>query len=1015
MQYYDDPVPGAGRRRPRADFRSDANRLSLNGDWAFELSPTAAGTGPQLPDPDLDDSSWGRIDVPSHWVLRGHDVPRYTNTAFPFPIDPPYAPAENPTGDYRRTFDLPAGWRTTGSVLRFQGVDSCAQVWLNGTELGHSKGSRLPFELDVGDVLRQSGNVLCVRVHRWSSGSYLEDQDMWWLPGIFRDVELLERPEGALDDLFVHADYDHHTGAGTLRVETTGPGGAALQGRVTIPELDLVDVPTGTEHHIETVQPWSAEVPRLYRGTVQVGQETVDLAVGFRTVSVADGVLRVNGRRIHLRGVNRHEHDPDHGRALSPETMRQDILLMKQHNINAVRTAHYPPHPEFLRLCDELGLWVVDEGDLETHGFIYAGWEGNPVDDPAWEPALLDRTARMVERDKNHPSVIIWSLANESEGGSGFVAIERWIRERDPSRPLHYERDRTYAQSDFYSLMYPSLDDLQAIAQRTEAPPEALADQPELEERRRALPFLLCEYAHAMGNGPGSLADYQEILESSDRMAGAFVWEWIDHGIRRTEPDGSDGFWHGGRFDYRPNGGSYCLDGLVRPDRVPSPGLLELAKVIEPVRIEINDQHVLVRNAYDVLDTAHLDFSWQVSQDGQVLDTGSLDVPVTGPGDQVHLGLPPLPETVAAGGEVWLTVSARLAEATPWAAAGHEVAWGQGRIGQPAEARTTSPAPPSAPAHAEDPPTEQAHVTQAPAHSGPSGTDEVRIGPAVLDAATGTLRDLGGLTVQGFGVHVWRAPTENDRGQGELNNLAKGWRAVGLDQMRHRVTDVRPTPGGLQVSARMAPPTQSFGLDVVYTWTEAMQAGASAARLQVDVTPYGPWQDTPIGHHALTLPRLGVRLELPAELDRVTWFGLGPGESYRDSHTATKVGRYQSRIDDLDFRYVVPQEAGNRHRTRWLELAGGSLPALRVQGAPTIDFSARRWSDEALEEATAAFELHPEDRVYLHLDHAQHGLGSSSCGPATPARYRITPEPTTFAVVFTAAETDHHELEKSDR
>src|SRR5699024_3357962 len=288
--------------------------------------------------------------------------------------------------------------------------------------------------------------------------------------------------------------------------------------------------------------------------------------------------------------------------------------------------------------------------------------------------------------------------------------------------------------------------------------------------------------------GPGSLADYQEILESSERMAGAFVWEWIDHGIRRTEPDGSDGFWHGGRFDYRPNGGSYCLDGLLRPDRVPSPGLLELAKVIEPVRIEITDQHLLVRNAYDVLDTAHLDFSWELSQDGQLLAAGPLEVPVTGPGDQVQLGLPPLPETIAGAGEVWLTVSARLAEATPWAAAGHEVAWGQGRLDQPAEASTTPSAAPSAPAHAAAQPTQPTHTTHAAA--GPAGTDEARIGPAVLDTTTGALRALAGLPVDGFGVHLWRAPTDNDRGQGELNNLAKGWHAVGLDQMQHRVTDV---------------------------------------------------------------------------------------------------------------------------------------------------------------------------------------------------------------------------------
>ncbi|WP_154792548.1 glycoside hydrolase family 2 TIM barrel-domain containing protein [Occultella kanbiaonis] len=998
LAYHDDPVPGAGRRRPRAQFGSDAARLSLNGDWAFTLAPTAAGTGPTFTDPDLDDGGWGRIDVPSHWVLRGHGDPLYTNTAFPFPIAPPHTPTANPTGDYRRTFTLPAGWRRDGSVLRFQGVDSCAAVWLNGVELGHSKGSRLPFEFDIGPALREGSNVLCVRVHRWSSGSYLEDQDMWWLPGIFRDVELLERP-AAVDDVHVHADYDHRSGAGTLRVEATDADGAPVFALIDVPELGVSALPAGTAVRIDGVQPWSAEVPRLYRGTVRADGERIEVAIGFRTISVADGVLRVNGVRVHLRGVNRHEHDPDHGRALSLETMRRDILMMKAHNINAVRTSHYPPHPEFLRLCDELGLWVVDESDIETHGFIYAGWEGNPPDEPAWTPALLDRTARMVERDKNHPSVIIWSLGNESEGGAGFVAIEAWLRDRDPSRPLHYERDRTYAQSDFYSLMYPSLEDLAAIAERTEETPEALAENAELEHRRRALPFLLCEYAHAMGNGPGSLADYQEILESSDRMAGAFVWEWIDHGFRGRTPDGVEYLRHGGDIDYRPNGGSYCIDGLVRPDRVPSPGLLELAKVLEPVRFDVDADAITVRNHYDVLDTGHLAFTWELARDGVALAAGDLTVPVLAPGEQARVDLPAVvgrESTTTAPGEVWLTVSARLAHATPWADAGHEIGWGQGQLAQESRPRTLS--------QKVAPEADGSAVLSQAASSASADPGMLVVGAAVLDARTGDLLSLGGLDTGGLRLDIWRAPTENDRGQGELNNLAKVWRAVGLDRMLHSVTDVGAVDGGACVRARLAPATQPFGLDLAYTWTAGHGAPSAGdpgdVTLTVDVTPYGPWHDVPYGHHEVTLPRLGVRLGLPAALARATWFGLGPGESYVDSHTAAKVGRYSTSIDDLGFEYLVPQETGNRHRARWLELTGAGTTGLRVAGAPTFDFTARRWSTEALDAARHPHELRPEDRLYLHLDLAQHGLGSSSCGPATPDRYRVHPEPTRFSLTF---------------
>ncbi|MDP3952317.1 glycoside hydrolase family 2 TIM barrel-domain containing protein, partial [Microbacterium sp.] len=422
-RYWESTRPGAGRRAPRAYAVSDAPVLSLNGTWRFRLSPTAAGSGEDFTRADFDDTAWDPMRVPSHWVLEEFtplaggerrsmlgtaEGPLYTNTAYPIPLDPPHVSDANPTGDYRLVFDVPAGFGD--AVLRFQGVDSCAKVWLNGEELGWSMGSRLPFEFDA--PVRPGRNVLAVRVHRWSTGTYLEDQDMWWLPGIFRDVELLARAENAIDDHFVHADYDHLTGLGTLRVDATAP---AL---VEIPELGI-SIGTG-ETVTVAVEPWSAESPRLYRGTLRAAgdaAETVELAVGFRRVAIIDGVFTVNGRPVTFRGVNRHEHDPHRGRTLDIDTMREDLVLMKRANIDSVRTSHYPPHPEFLRLCDELGMWVVLENDLETHGFIYEGWEHNPPALPEWQDTILDRLQRTVERDKNHPSIVVWSLANESMTG----------------------------------------------------------------------------------------------------------------------------------------------------------------------------------------------------------------------------------------------------------------------------------------------------------------------------------------------------------------------------------------------------------------------------------------------------------------------------------------------------------------------------------------------------------------------------------------------------------------------
>ncbi|WP_213816420.1 glycoside hydrolase family 2 TIM barrel-domain containing protein [Glaciihabitans sp. dw_435] len=1006
--YYDDFTPGEGRRTPRADALSDAPRLSLNGHWRFRLSPTASGTGDAFTHPDFDDSAWDTIPVPSHWVLEGHGHPLYTNTAFPFPIDPPYVPTDNPTGEYRLDFELPEGWRADDTVLRFQGVDSCGKVWLNGHELGHSKGSRLPFEFEVGQLVHPGSNSLAVRVHRWSSGSYLEDQDMWWLPGIFRDVELLARPAAAIDDYFVHATYDAATGMGTLVVDATSPG------VIDIPELDVRGLTTGDSVTIP-VAPWSAELPRLYRGTLRAtgaqDSETIELAVGFRTVSIVDGRLLVNGEPVLFRGVNRHEQDPDVGRALSVDTMRRDILLMKQNNINAVRTSHYPPHPEFLRLCDELGLWVVEECDIETHGFIYAGWEGNPPADPRWRDALLDRIRRMVERDKNRPSVVVWSMANESWTGDTFGELERWIRERDDSRPVFYERDPSYQNSDFYSLMYPSLEDLEAIGRREETTPDGIEEGSAHDIRRRALPFLLCEYAHAMGNGPGSLGDYQRILEAHDRFCGAFVWEWIDHGFRRVDASGREFFAHGGDIDFRPNGGRYCLDGLLFSDRTPSPGLAEYKTAIQPVGITISvgatddagrtddadgaDVTTAdIRNKHDFRDLTHLTFSWVLETDGLAVSGGPLEVPPVAARSTVSITMPQV--AVPDVGESWITITATLAEATAWAPAGHAVAFGQARVGDSDAVATTGTAPiPTAPA--------------AP-HSRPDGT--IVLGRGVFDGSSGRLLRLGDLDLDGPQLDIWRAPTENDRGQGPRNTVAATWKAVGLDRMLHRTDSIELLPGSLVVTTRSAPAAHGLGLRAVFTWTlrpsADRDADADALHLAVHVIPEGIWTNTPIGNHTVTLPRLGLRLGLPASFDTAQWFGLGPDESYSDSRDAARVGRFTRTIDDLQTNYPVPEENGNHVDTRWLRLSAsaGPGPTLRVTGEPAFDFTARRWTSEDLERARHPFDLIDTGRVWLNLDYAQRGVGSAACGPALPERYAVPPIETRFGMTLSLANSD---------
>ncbi|MCH5673988.1 glycoside hydrolase family 2 TIM barrel-domain containing protein [Streptomyces gilvus] len=941
--YVEDVSPGTGALPPRAWYASsDAKSLSLNGSWRLRVSPTADAEDDSFAEEGYDAGDWAEVTVPGHWVLQGDGafgLPIYTNHLYPFPVDPPHVPTENPTGDHLRVFDLPEGWPTDGgAVIRFDGVESCARVWLNGTDIGEFKGSRLPHEFAVGHLLKPAGNVLAVRVHQWSAGSYLEDQDQWWLPGIFRDVTLLHRPAGSALDFFVHASYDHLTGEGTLRVDSD------VDGRVLVPALDI-DVETGTTVTVP-VQPWSAEVPKLYEGELVTEGERVPLRIGFRTVELSDGLIKVNGKAVLFKGVNRHEWHPEKGRALDLETMREDVLLMKRHNLNAVRTSHYPPHPAFLDLCDELGLWVIDECDLETHGFTEQAWRDNPVDDDRWTPALLDRAARMVERDKNHPSVVIWSLGNEAGTGRGLTAMAEWIHDRDASRLVHYEGDWNCRDTDVYSRMYAGHAEVEQIGKELDGGTH----------KRRELPFILCEYGHAMGNGPGGIADYQRLFETYERLQGGFIWEWIDHGVTHPEL----GYAYGGDFGEELHDGNFVCDGLVFPDRRPSPGLLEFKKVIEPVSFEAADGTVRVTNKQDFADLSAFAFEWSYEVDGESVESGSLSVPALTPGESADVKLPEPPADHGRGEAQW-TVRAVLAADSAWAPKGHEVAWGQ----VPVSARPLQ--------------------TAVPASDGPVLGDRViTLGPASFDARTGALRSIGDVPVTGLRLDVWRATTDNDEGADWADGIrySELWRKYGLHRMRHRVDSVEATDDALTVRTRVAPAAWEFGLATVYRWT----SDGSRLRLTVSVGPQGEWP--------VPLPRLGVRFGLAAA-DTVKWFGGGPGEGYPDTKSASRIARYESTVDDLQTPYLRPQENGARPDVRWAELGG-----LRIEGDPEFLLTARRWTTEQLDAATHRTDLTPGDTVWVNLDHAHHGIGTASCGPGVLPQYRLEAAPAEFSFVF---------------
>lgn len=995
-------VPGSDSRlAPRAWLHTDAPSLSLNGDWDFRWSPVA-----DVPDPTVEDE-WGSIPVPAHWVLHGHGAPSYTNLQYPFPIDPPHPPEENPTGDYRRAFDLPASFDGAERVLlRFDGVESHFRAWVNGSEVGWATGSRLATEFDVTALLRPGTNEVRVRVHQWSAASYLEDQDQWWLPGIFRDVTLLARPEAPIDDVFVRTGWTPtlgsaatagtaasgrpSTGTGTIDLPTLD---AAFPVRFQVPSLgvDLTwasadDVTTIT---VEGVEPWSAELPTLYNATVSTGAtagdadpagETVSLRLGFRTVQIVGDRFLVNGERVVFHGVNRHETHPVRGRVFDEEHARADLALMKRSNVNAIRTSHYPPHPRLLDLADEYGFWVILECDLETHGFLFTDWVGNPSDDPDWREAYLDRIARTVERDKNHPSIVMWSLGNESGTGRNLAAMSQWVHDRDPERPVHYEGDYTGEYTDVYSRMYPTLQETASIGGGPATPLQECG--PAEAARQRSKPYIHCEYVHAMGNGPGQIAEYEALVDTYPRLHGGFVWEWRDHGLLTHTPDGTPYYGYGGDFGEVVHDGNFVMDGLVLPDDTPSPGLAEFAAVVAPVRMTLSDTTLLVENRYHSASTAGLRFAWALSRNGVVEAAGRFAPGVVAARQSATV---PVPDDVleaaqgvlAAGDELWLDVTAELAGPTRWADTGHVVARTQTLVAS-----------------------RPADVPRASRH----GWQGDRLGEATF-TARGDLSSFKGHEVDGPRLELWRAPTDNDSlssqggyetadpvltagiGDPDAPASAERWRDRGLDRLTHRLVSATRTPHGLEQRVRVAAANSGWGVDVTHRWTLT----DDGLLLQTDAVPFGAWD--------VTWPRIGVRFDLPSALldETATWFGTGPEESYPDSDHAARVGRFTAPVRDLSVDYSMPQETGHRPGLRTLTV--GDITVSTV-GAHRAGFTLSPWTAQQIGRALHPYELPTPDHTYLYLDAAQHGLGSRACGLDVLPEHQLWPQAFSWSVVL---------------
>jgi beta-galactosidase/beta-glucuronidase len=989
----------------------------LNGTWKFSYAPSPAESPADFYEDSYEVGSWDDLAVPSSWQMHGYGHPHYTNVNYPFPVDPPYVPTENPTGCYRRTFYVPAEWLERYVTLRFEGVDSAFYVWINGAEVGYSQGSRLPSEFDISPYLRSGPNQIAVRVYQWSDGSYIEDQDQWWLSGIFRDVSLFARPKVHLADLSVRTSFDANYLDANLSVKVTVANTwqeTTHSGKVTVSVLDAQDQPVAlavTEKSFTAVPSadvvlefqspvkaplhWSAEDPYLYRLLVTVYDddgnvlEVVPTRIGFRTIELRDGVFLVNGSALKLKGVNRHDHHPDSGKAIPHASMVQDVVLMKQHNINTVRTSHYPNDPRFLDLCDVYGLYVIDESDLECHGFLsapvytrtsqqdlsniernFANEEKTAAqwtsDNPAWEAAYVDRAERTVERDKNHASIIMWSLGNESFFGRNHEAMAAWMRSHDPTRLIHYEGDRQAKVADVFSTMYTSVADLIKLGERTD-----------LEK-----PHVLCEYAHAMGNGPGGLTDYWDAIYKYRRLQGGCIWEWCDHGIRQHTPDDQEYFAYGGDFGDEPNDGNFVIDGLVSADRVPSPGLIEYKKVIEPVHSELVDAStglVRITNRYDFITLNHLSCSWSLLREGVIVQQGVLPLPEIPAQQSATVQVPFVLPADHSTREYWLNLDFTLAFDTRWAQRGHEIATAQFQV---------SSAAPTSPIDLPSVPMLQCRE---------EGTSLVIQGPEMEMRFNTVYGMFSSWTYEGLSLieagpqlTFWRATTDNDRG---FSDDAGTWRSYGLHQLKQRIDrfNWEIIEGGravhVVVSARIAPPIKSWGIECVYDYT-IYGTGDVVLSVKGIPTPGGP----------RTLPRIGLELHLPEQFERATWYGRGPGESYVDTRRANRVGLYTKTVDELFTPYTFPQENGNRSEVKWVRAANSQGTGLLAVGQPELNFSLHRYTTEQLEKASHTYELSDSGQLIWHLDYHQNGIGSASCGPALPAHYELRNEPFQFTL-----------------
>ena len=969
-------VPYHSKEAALKDERASSKFFkSLCGDWNFRYFPSVADvydfTAADFEACEDDcgcDMSFDKLPVPCSWQTYGvqhgrdYDVPNYTNVNYPYPVDPPHVPDDNPCGAYYRDINVPASFIGKKLYLNFEGVDSCFYVWVNGEFAAYSQVSHMSTEIDVTDWIKAGRNRIAVLVLKWCDGSYLEDQDFWRVSGIFREVYLLARDEKHISDIFVKQCISDDFASAKVCVELEG--GVDVSATLLSPcgkEIAAAEGSDKLEFAIgENLKLWSDETPDLYTLILGAGSEYIAVKVGIRKVEVVGGVMLVNGKPVKIKGVNRHDSHPDLGHATPIEHILNDLLIMKRHNINAVRTSHYPNDPRFYGICDRLGFFIVDETDIETHGMGIKGSNWSQLsDDIAWQPSYIDRVQRMVERDKNHPSIIMWSLGNESGYGQNHQAMSRWIRSRDTSRLVHYEgANKNYTgqvqHTEFFdteSHMYMS----------TQGCRDYIADD------KFTLPLYLCEYSHAMGNGPGDLEDYWEIIYSSDRFMGGCVWEFLDHSVALYE-DGKRKFTYGGDFGDTPNDGNFCVDGLVYPDRRPHTGLLELKQVIRPIRacaVDAAKGQFAFKNWRFFKDTSDINLLWNIETNGVVVAQGRISPLLLNPQETKEINI----DYGVCGefkGETYLNLRYLSNRSTEAYNAGHEIGIEQFKLAD----------------------------AQACCCCDIEGDLDVVTGDQyivisanetqwVFDTFAGKLvsavnngREMLAAPVE---FTVWRAPTDNDR------NIRHQWYNAGFDKAVMKnyssvLISCTETEAVIQTqfSLGAAPNVPFLKGTATYTFRANGELIVST--------------DVKVREGMPALPRFGLEIVMPEDNEKMSYYGYGPMESYIDKRQAARKSLFTCDVTENFEDYVFPQENSSHYGTSWAKVGTSTGHGLYLSGANctgTVEFNASHYSAKQLHETAHHHELVPMRETVINIDYRQTGIGSNSCGPELLEKYRF--------------------------